>query len=64
MNAMLKPAPSIPPTFCFVDCYDTFRNQQNVIIGRPSNFLLKNRGAAHSLCDAIFQVFIFFNLLN
>lgn len=60
MNAMLKPAPSIPPTYCFVDCYDTVRNNQSVVVGRPFNFLLKNRGGAHSLCDAIFQVLSYF----
>lgn len=55
MKIMMKSAPAIPPTFVFVDCYDTQNGTSNVV-GRPPNFLMKNRGGAYSLCDAIFQV--------
>lgn len=60
MKTILKPAPSIPPTYVFVDCFDTINCMAN-IVGRPANFLMKNRGGGDSLCDAIFQVKIFFN---
>lgn len=60
MKILMKPAPSIPPTLVFVDCYDIIMNCGGAnIVGRPANFLIKNRGSGDSLCDAVFQVDFF-----
>uniref|UniRef100_A0A915DN82 RanBP2-type domain-containing protein n=1 Tax=Ditylenchus dipsaci TaxID=166011 RepID=A0A915DN82_9BILA len=53
MKALMKPLPSIPPTYIFVDCYDTLNG--STVVGRPLNYVMKNRGGANSLCDAVFQ---------
>uniref|UniRef100_A0A183C5R2 RanBP2-type domain-containing protein n=1 Tax=Globodera pallida TaxID=36090 RepID=A0A183C5R2_GLOPA len=49
------PAPSIPPQFCYLDCFDSMANRGGVIVGRPPNFLMRNRGGPNTLYDAIFQ---------
>ena len=54
MNALLKPAPAIPPTYVYLDCFDM--TPTGKIVGRPMSVALKNRGGPHSLCDAVFQV--------
>jgi hypothetical protein len=33
-------------------------SQGGLIVGRPPNFLMRNRGGAHSLYDSVFQVFL------
>ncbi|KAI3422586.1 hypothetical protein GPALN_013086 [Globodera pallida] len=54
-TAILRPAPSIPPQFCYLDCFDSMANRGGVIVGRPPNFLMRNRGGPNTLYDAIFQ---------
>lgn len=54
-NALFRPAPSTPPQLCYLDCYDAMASQGGLIVGRPPNFLMRNRGGAHSLYDSVFQ---------
>jgi len=54
MRSIIKGAPSIPPSWVYVDCYDA-RDGEFGVVGRPASFLMRNRGGTHSLCDAVFQ---------
>lgn len=55
-NAIFRPAPSIPPRLCYVECFDAMASKGGLIVGRPPNFLMRNRGGANSLYDSVFQV--------